>query len=128
MNVVHVQSAFYESVVMIHKIPFFPIKLAIFFLSLQGFTEPEVSHNSSPTWKSLLCSQAQVHPVDWIWFCWGKRILAVIKVSTDSIKQLLCTGFFKAFLSSVQQALPPGGQGKKTGVHSADLGGSPAWY
>ena len=31
MNVVHVQSAFYESVVMIHKIPPFPIKLATFF-------------------------------------------------------------------------------------------------
>lgn len=29
------------------------------------------------------------------------------------MKQLLCTGSFKAFLSSVQQALPPGGSREK---------------
>lgn len=73
MNVVHVQSAFYESVVMIHKIPPFPIKLATFFLSLQGFTVPAVSHNSSPTWKTLLCSLAQVHPVIGFGFAGGKE-------------------------------------------------------
>lgn len=69
MNVVHVQSAFYEYVAMVHKIPLFPVKPAIFCFLSKDLRYLWFPTNSSLIWKSLLCSQAQVHPVDWIWFC-----------------------------------------------------------
>lgn len=67
MNVVLVQLAFYDCVVMIHKIPPFPIKPAIFFpcRDLQDLRLP----TALPDVVKLLCSQAQVHPGDWVWFC-----------------------------------------------------------
>lgn len=125
---VHVQSAFYESVVMIHKIPFFPIKLAIFspfpprIYRTWGF--PQLS----PDLEKFIVQPGSGASC---------RLDLVLLGEKNPRSHKGFNRFYKAAsLYRVFQSLPfkrpassaPWWPVKEAGIHSADLSGSPAWY